>query len=150
MSNLSDILNRPATDFHFPPPLPQGGYHCVVMALPEQIESSQKKTPGFEFALKPISALSDVDEDELDKLGGLDGKIIKHTMWISQDASKQETTIAMLREFLEHCGISAEGKSVMGMIDEVPNAEVIVYMKHEPLQGRDGFRAVVAKTAPAE
>jgi hypothetical protein len=148
-ANLSAILDRPATDFNFPPPLPQGGYHCVVMKLPEQIISSQKKTPGFEFTLKPIAALADVDEEELAELGGLDGKTIKHTMWISQDPGKQETTIAMLREFLEHCGIDPEGKSVNAMIDEVPNAEVIVFMKHEPLQGRDGFRAVVAKTAPA-
>ena len=56
----------------------------------------------------------------------------------------------MLREFLEHCGISPEGKSVNAMIDESTNSEVIVYLKHEPLQGRDGFRAVVAKTAPVE
>jgi len=148
MSNLADILNKPATDFNFPPPLPVGGYHCVVAGLPEQIESSEKKTPGFKFTLKPIGVLDDVDTEELEKLGGLDGKTIPHTMWISQDAGKQETTVAMLREFLEHCGIDPEGKSVMGMIDEVPNAEVIVFMKHEPLRGRDGFRAVVAKTAP--
>lgn len=148
MSNLADILNRPATDFNFPPPLPTGGYHCVVAGLPEQIESSEKKTPGFEFILKPIAVLDDVDEEELEKLGGLGGKTIKNTYWISQDASKQDTTVAMLREFLEHCGIDPEGKSVMAMIDEVPNCEVIVFMKHEPLRGRDGFRAVVAKTAP--
>lgn len=148
MSNLSDILSRPATEFNFPPPLPVGGYHCVVAGLPEEIESSQKKTPGFKFTLNPIGTDSDVDEEELAKLGGLDGKSITHTLWISQDALKTETTVAMLREFLEHCGIDAEGKSVMAMIDEVPNAEVKVFIKHTPLQGRDGFRAEVAKTAP--
>ena len=148
MTNLSDILSRPATEFNFPPPLPIGGYHCVVAGLPEQIESSQKKTPGFEFILKPIGTDEDVDSEELAKLGGLEGKTLKHTMWISQDASKVETTVAMLREFLEHCGIDAEGKSVNEMIDEVPNKEVMVYLKHTPLQGRDGFRAEIAKTAP--
>lgn len=147
-TNLSDILSRPATDFNFPPPLPVGGYHCVVAGLPEEIESSQKKTPGYKFTLNPIATLDDVDSAELAAVGGLDGKTFYHTMWISQDATKVDTTVAMLREFLEHCGISPEGKSVMGMIDEVPNSEVIVYIKHTPLQGRDGFRAEIAKTAP--
>lgn len=148
MTNLQDILSKPATDFQFPPPLPIGGYHCVVAGLPEQIESSIKKTPGFEFILKPIAIDEDVDTEELAKLGGIEGKTLKHTMWISQDASKVDTTVAMLREFLEHCGIEAEGKSVNEMIDEAPNKEVMVYLKHTPLQGRDGFRAEIAKTAP--
>jgi len=56
-TNLSDILSRPATEFNFPPPLPVGGYHCVVAGLPEEIESSQKKTPGYQFVLNPIATL---------------------------------------------------------------------------------------------
>jgi hypothetical protein len=148
MANLSYILDRPATDFNFPPPMPAGSYHCVVVGLPELIESSEKKTPGYRFTLKPIAALDDVDQEELNDTGGLNGKTITHTAWISQDPKKQETTVAMLRDFLEKCGISAEGKSVMGMIDEVPNAEVIAFIKHTPLLGRDGFRAEIAKFAP--
>ena len=148
MANLSDILNRPATDFNFPPPLPVGGYHCVVAGLPEEVESSEKKTPGYQFTLNITGADEDVDAEELDKLGGLDGKSLKHTFWISQDPNKVETTVAMLRDFLEKCGISPEGKSIMAMIDEVPNSEVIAYVKHTPLQGRDGFRAEIAKFAP--
>lgn len=148
MANLSDILSRPATEFNFPPPLPIGGYHCVVAGLPEQIVSSEKKTPGFKYTLKPIGTDEDVDAEELAKLGGLDGKTIFHTCWISQDPNKVETTVAMMREFLEHCGIDSEGKSINEMIDEVPNAEVMVFLKHTPLQGREGFRAEIAKTGP--
>lgn len=147
-ANLSAILDKPATDFNFPPPLSAGGYHCVVQGLPEQIESSKKKTQGFEFLLTPVAYDEDVDEAELQAIGGLEGKVIKHTMWLSQDESKLPTTVAMLREFLEHCGISPEGKSVNQMIDEVPNAECMVFMRHEPIEGRDAMRAVVAKTGP--
>jgi hypothetical protein len=148
MANLSDILSRPATEFNFPPPLPIGGYHCVVAGLPEQVVSSIKKTDGFEFTLKPIGTDEDVDQEELSKLGGLEEKTIKHTMWISQNPAKVDTTVAMLREFLEHCGIDPENKSVNEMIDLCPNTEVMVYLKHTPLQGREGFRAEVAKTGP--
>jgi hypothetical protein len=148
MANLADILNRPATDFNFPPPLPEGSYHCVVAGLPEEVESSEKKTPGYQFTLNIIGALEDVDEAELKEIGGIDGKSLRHTQWISQEPIKQETSVAMLRDFLEKCGISPEGKSVMGMIDEVPNSEVIAFIKHTPLRGRDGFRAEIVKFVP--
>lgn len=147
-TNLSAILDKPATDFNFPPPLPAGGYHCVVQGLPEQVESSKKKTQGFEFRLSPIAYDADVDEKELNEVGGLEGKTIKHTMWLSQDENKLVTTVAMLREFLENCGIDPEGKSVNQMIDECPNAECMVFIRHEPIEGRDAMRAVVAKTGP--
>lgn len=147
-TNLSTILDKPATDFNFPPPLPTGGYLCVVQGLPEQVESSKKKTAGFEFKLTPTAVDEDVDQKELEEMGGIGGKTIKHTMWISSDETKQATTIAMLREFLEHCGIDPEGKSVNQMIDEVPNCEVMVFIKHTPIEGRDSMRAEVAKTGP--
>jgi hypothetical protein len=147
MANLTDILNRPATDFNFPPPAPEGGYHCVVAGLPEEVESSEKKTPGYKFTLNMIGAMDDVDDDELKEFGGFEGKSLKVTFWISQDPDKEEVTVAMLREFLEKCGIEADGKSVMGMIEEAPNTEVIAFVKHKPQQGRDGFRAEVVKYA---
>jgi len=141
-ANLSTILDRPATEFNAPPPMPTGGYHCVITGLPEQIESSQKKTPGLRFLLKPVGIDEDVDEKELEAIGGLEGKIIRNDMWLTENSA------FMLREFLEHCGIDSEGKTLAGMIDEAPNCEVMVYIKHTPLQGREGFRAEVAKTAP--
>ena len=141
-ANLSVILDRPATEFNAPPPMPTGGDHCVVSGLPEQIESSVKKTPGFRFLLKPVAVDEDVDAQELETIGGLEGKMIRNDMWLTENSA------FMLREFLEHCGIDSEGKTLSQMIDECPNTEVMVYIKHTPLQGRDGFRAEVAKTAP--
>lgn len=141
-TNLSSILDRPATDFVAPPPLPAGGYHCVVTGLPEQIESSKKKTPGFRFTLTPVAVDEDVDATELEAIGGLEGKTIRNDMWVT------ENSVFMLREFLEHMGIESEGKSLGAMIDECPNREVMVYMRQEPVEGRDAMRAVVAKTGP--
>lgn len=142
-ANLADILNKPATDFVAPPPLPAGGYHCVVTGLPEQIESSKKKTPGFRFTLTPIAHDEDVDEAELAEVGGLEGKTIRNDQWLTEGSA------FMLREFLEHCGISSEGKTLSEMIDESPNTEVMVYMRHEPTD-RGSMRAVIAKTAPVQ
>lgn len=141
MANLEEILSKPATDFVAPPPLPVGGYRCVVAGLPEQIVSSKKQTPGFRFILKPIEIDEDVDEKELEEIGGLAEKTIRHDMWVTDGSA------FMLREFLEHCGIDSEGKTLSEMIDECPNTEVMVYIKHEP-NNRGGFRATIAKTGP--
>lgn len=141
-TNLSSILDKPATDFVAPPPLPAGGYHCVNQGLPEQIESSKKKTPGLRFMLTPIAYDDDVDEAELTAIGGLDGKVIRHDVWVTENSA------FMVREFLEHMGISSEDKSLGAMVDESPNAELMVFIRHEPIEGRDSMRAVVAKTGP--
>ena len=141
-TNLSAILDKPATDFVAPPPLPSGGYHCVIQGLPEQVESSKKKTPGFRFLLSPIAYDDDVDETELNAIGGLEGKTIRNDMWLTENSA------FMFREFLEHCGISSEGKTLSQMIDESPNSECMVFIRHEPIEGRDSMRAVIAKTGP--
>lgn len=141
-TNLSAILDKPADSFQAPPPLPVGGYHCVVQGLPEQIESSKKKTPGFRFLLTPVAYDEDVDEKELEAIGGLEGKTIRNDQWVTEGSA------FMLREFLENCGIDSDGKTLAQMIDEVPNTEVMVYIKHTPIEGRDAMRAEIAKTAP--
>lgn len=141
-TNLSSILDRPATEHTAPPPLPAGGYHTVIQGLPEQIESAKKKTPGFRFIHVPIAYDDDVDEEELSKIGGLEGKTIRNDMWLTENSA------FMLREMLEHCGIDAEGKTLAQMIDESPNAECMVYIRHEPVEGRDAMRATIAKFGP--
>lgn len=142
-TNLADILSTPASDAVAPPPFPEGGYHCVVAGLPEQIESSEKKTPGLRFTLKPIGVDEDVDEDELEEIGGIEGKTIRNDVWVTPASA------FMLREFLEACGIESEGKSLSEMVDECPNKEVWVFIKHKP-NGRGGFRANIVKSAPVE
>ncbi len=142
-NNLADILSRPATEFEPPPPLPAGGYHCVVLTLPEEITSSKKQTPGYRFTLKILSADDDVDTDELEEIGGVEDKTIRNDIWVTPASA------FMLRRFLEHCGIEAEGKTLAEMLDEVPNKEVMVYMRPEA-DGRGGMRSVIANTAPVE
>src|SRR6266478_5059105 len=102
-TNFQDILNKNADDIHPPPVLPEGSYHTVLIGLPEQGESSKKKTPQLKFLHKIIAPLDDVDPDQI-------------------------------TEF------EADG--------ETPNAEVIVFMKHE--QSEDGKRTYskVRYTAP--
>lgn len=64
MANFTDILSRSVDDIKPPPTLPKGTYLCVVKGMPEQIESSKKKTPGLRFKLEVVQPLEDVDTDQ--------------------------------------------------------------------------------------
>src|SRR5580693_8580985 len=99
MANISDILNRPAEDVEAPKPLPPGSYNCIVKGLPEQGESSKKKTPFLKFALQITSPREDVDEEALTEYGDVVGKQIDATYYITDDA------LFMLTDFLESLGI---------------------------------------------
>lgn len=144
MANISDILNRPAEDVEAPKPLPVGSYNCIVKGLPEQGESSKKKTPFLKFNLQITSPREDVDEDEIKEYGEVVGKSIDATYYITDEA------LFMLTDFLEALGIDfTGGKSVSAAIDETPNMEVVAFIKHEPSQDGKRFFARLGKTARA-
>lgn len=146
MANISDILNRPAEDVVAPKPLPPGSYHCVVKGLPEQGESSKKKTPFLKFALQIVTPGDDIAEEALKEYTAdgsvVSGKIIDATYYIT------DTALFMLTDFLESLGIDfTGGKSVSAAIDEAPNAEVIAFVKHEPSNDGKRFFARLSSTA---
>ena len=85
-ASFESILDTPATEVERPKPLPAGTYDAIVKGLPEFGESSQKKTPFARFTLAMQSAGEDVDEEELQSIGGLDGKSIKSTYYTTPDA----------------------------------------------------------------
>lgn len=146
MANISDILNRPAEDVKPPPTLPVGSYNCIVKGLPEQGESSKKKTPYLEFSLQVTSARDDVDEDEI-KAYEADEKTIAGTI-IKATYYTTESALFMLTDFLESLGIDfSGGKSISAAIDEAPNMEVVAYIKHEPSNDGKRFFARLGGTA---
>ncbi len=142
---FADILDRPADDVKPPPTLPQGPYLTILQGLPEQIESSKKKTPGLRFLHKIIAPLDGVDEEALALIdGGVVGKIVKNDLWLTEDS------LFMLKQFLENCGIDMSGKTITAGIDETPNTEVVIFIKHDASEDGERIFAKVGKTAPAE
>lgn len=149
MANISDILNRPAEDVEAPKPLPPGSYNCIVKGLPEQGESSKKKTPYLRFSYQITAIRDDVDADAIaeyeaaDKNGvstGIVGKIVTSDYYLTNDA------LFMLTDMLTALGIDFEGgKSVSAAIDESPNSECVVFIKHEPSTDGRRFFARVGK-----
>ncbi len=134
---FSSILDKPADSVEAPKPIPQGQYVAIVQGLPEQVESSQKKTPGLKFQFRITAALSEVDEDVV-------GKVVNHTYWLTEESA------FMLTQFLENAGIELAGKTIGTATDEVPNREVVISIRHRPSPDGQRIFAEVSGTAPVE
>jgi hypothetical protein len=131
--NFASILDESPDEVHAPQPIPQGTYICVVAGAPVYDKSSKKGTPYVEFTLRPLSAEADVDESELEDVGGLDGKTLRATFYLTEDA------VYRLDEFHTHCGLDlSDGQSRRSRNDAIMNAEVRCFVKHET--SNDGTR----------
>jgi len=143
--NFASILDDSPTEVNAPLPLPQGVYLFIVQGTPTYGKSSQKQTDFVEFTLRPIAAEEDVDPDELEAVGGLEGKNLRATYYLTEDA------IYRLDEFHSHCGIDLDdGQSRRHRNDAIVNAQVRGFVKHEP--SKDGTRifARFNRSLPAE
>jgi len=149
MANFTDILNRPSEEIKPAPVLPQGSYHAVVLGLPEQGESSQKKTPQLKFILKILAALEDVSDEDIAEFEAVDdkglgekvvGQEIENILYITDKSA------IMLKEFILNCGVDLTGRSLAEGIDDTPNAELIINIKHEEMKNGRVF-AKVGSTA---
>ena len=141
---FESILDTPAADIERPKPLPAGTYDAVVRGLPEYGESSQKKTPFCRFTYVMQAAGEDVATDELEAIGGINGKTIRDTYYTTPDA------IFRLTDTLERMGIDPEGKSVRQMIDESPNSSIRVVIGHRASEDGQQIFAEVKRTMKAD
>jgi len=142
--NFSSILDESPDEVSAPVPLPQGTYLCIV-GMGTYGKSPKKGTDFVEFPLRPILAEDDVDKDELNEAGGLEGKVIKAIFYITPDA------VFLLDHFHAHCGIDlTEDSSRKVRNDEVMNAEVRAFVKHEPSQDGTRIFARFNRSLPAE
>jgi hypothetical protein len=143
--NFQSILDESPTEVNVPPPLPVGTYSAIVIGTPEYGESAQKQTPFVEFTYKLTSAGPDVDEDELDTCGGLDGRTLKNKYWLTPDAA------FMLDQFHEHCGLDlGDAESRRNRNDLVINSEVKVHVKHRTSPDGSRIYLEIDRTLPAD
>src|SRR5258707_13937544 len=141
--NFSALLDKPESDVERTKPLPQGSYHCIVKGLPRFDKSSKKFTEFVEFTLQPTAAGEDVDEEDLEAMGGIANKTIRATYYITEDS------LWRLKDFLVHCGIEESG-SLRQMIDETPNCEVIAFIRHTAINDGQAIFAELPNTASDE
>lgn len=153
MNSFSSILDRPATDFDRPPPLPVGQYLTVIAGLPRKDKSSKKGTDYVEFALKFIIAVDGddgqptVDPDalaEYEQLCKLADTTRNLTFYITEKSGYR------FREFLEDdLEIDLNGKTLWEAAQEAVNSQVIVSIRQKPRDDGKGMFDEIAATAPA-
>lgn len=142
--NFASILDEAPTEVERPKPLPVGTYTWLVGPWITG-KSSKKGTPFVEFTLRCLAAGEDVDTDELETMGGCDGKTQRLTFYTTEDA------IYRLDEFHEHCGLDlTDAMSRRQRNDEVVNAQVLGYIGHRQAEGADTIFAEIKRTLPAD
>lgn len=143
--NFASILDEAPTEVNRPKPLPAGTYEFVVRGVPLYDKSSKKQTDYVQFNLVPIAAHDDVDEDDLKEMGGFEGKIVRATYYLTEDAAYR------LDEFHQHCGIDLSNKSSRRARSEAcVNCSVIGVIKHRASQDGSQVFAELARTASVE
>lgn len=130
--NFSSVLDMQASEIEPPKNLPVGSYVCLVDGRHETGESSQKKTPYVRFTLRPTEAMDDVDEEALAEAGGINGQTIRADFYLTENSAYR------LKEFLEHCGIDMEGRTLRQALDDAPGSTVIATVRHEMAQDGSG------------
>lgn len=143
-TSFESILDTPADAVERPKPLPAGTYDAIVKGLPEHGQSSQKKTPFVRFTYAIQAAGEDVDEEELEAIGGIADKTIKDTYYTTPDS------LFRLTDALENMGIELDGKTVRQGIDETPNASVRIVVGHRSSEDGQQIFAEVKRTMRAE
>lgn len=143
-TSFEEILNQQVDDVKPPALLPVGTYHTILVGLPEQGKSAQKQTNFFKFKHRVVAAMDDVDADALNEQfpDGVAGKEIDNTFYITDKSA------FMLADFIKNCGVETAGKTLIACIDEMPNREVLVGIKHESSQDGQRIFARVGRTAP--
>jgi hypothetical protein len=152
---FESILDMPAADVERPKPLPAGTYDAIVQGLYEEGVSSQKKTPFVQFAFAIQAANEDVDEEELSAyLTSKDGTVKSLSGVVLKNNSTRFYTTPdsmwRLTDFLDHCGIEQEGKTVRQALSETPNCSVKITIGHIASQDGESIFAELKKTMAAE
>lgn len=126
MANFQDILNKRVDAVERPKPHPMGTYLVLVEGAPKFSQVGENKRDVADFNLKILQPQPDVDPEEIEKSGGVNGKSVRARFFLTDDA------VWRLDAFLfEALGIET-GKSRTQAIAEAPGKQVMVKIKHRP------------------
>jgi hypothetical protein len=142
-TNFEDILNTPFDEIERPKPLPPGTYLVTVTSFRRDV-SSKAQTPFIEYTLQPNQAGEDVDEAELEAMGGIGTRTFRYTCYLTEGA------LWRLKDFLIACGLVLKGKNPNNTMEEAVGCQLTVHVKHTPNRQGTGVFAEVDAVAPVE
>lgn len=157
--NLSSILDEPTSLAERPRPLPQGTYIIAVQPDVQFGTSSQKGTEYVQYKFQPLDVVrdengkTDVDEEELEEMGGIGNMRPITVNFYLTDLSKFRH-----KEFLDDLGVPLIDEKIRDPKKRdlshrqrammAPGHQCIATFRHEPSQDGQTMFARLNRTAP--
>lgn len=129
MASFADILNTRAADVEAPKPFPVGTYTGLI----DSKYTINEERGLVEFQIRFVAPEADVDPQAIVECGGIQGKSIRHTVWLMN----QDGTPAFRAKqfFVEVLGLD-EDMTLSKLIAESAGRQLKFTVKHVP--SKDG------------
>lgn len=146
MSTFESILTSTTRldDIKDIPPIPAGTYFTQIVGPHEMIKSGKKQTDGAQITLRLLQAKDDVDADALASHleasnRNLQDVQMKYVFWDSPYLEQS------LRNFFRNAMGFDGDWSVAQCFANIPGKNVLVSVKHRPVQANDGTMRISAE-----
>lgn len=153
MTTFASVLDKPSNEVERPKVMPVGTYIGLVVGLPKIDKSTKKQTEYSEYTIKYLSAMEDVDLDDLEKALtkvtgekiSLQDKTVKVTFYHTEDS------LIMLKNFFGHLDIPEEDDdggilTMRQRMQLVPNRQIGFHIKHAASEDGERVFANIDKT----
>lgn len=136
---FTDALDRKAEEINRPPVLPKGHYTFQITKEPEIEDFESTKTGDtfdrVTFAMAAVEASDDVDEDELNAFGNVQGQQLRKTFLFNttdgKDADFDRSMFNLKRFLCEHGGLD-EGMTLEELLASCPGVQMLGEVNHRP------------------
>jgi hypothetical protein len=145
MSNLNfeSLLNISMDTVEKPKPLPVGHYNFLIVSK-DLGQSKEKKTPFVSYKVRALAPHDDVDQNDLAAVNNWNQKEMKLDFYLTADS------MFRLKDFAEHCGVDATGKSVGQLIEDLMNATFAGQIGHSFGKDNETIYANIVSTMQAQ
>ena len=153
--NFGAILDRPSGEIKRPPPLPVGTYVWLIKGLPRMDKSARKQTEFVEFNCVPVEPQDDVDEEDLEAVGGIAGLSEKpHSLtFYLTDKSAYRLVEFMVNDLQIDNKPDENGvgqKPSREMLSETNGCQFLGTIKHTPSEDGKAVYSNIVSTAPVD
>ena len=127
--SFEQILGKRSADVEKPKPTPAGTYIAVVTGQPKKGEVGADKTDIFDYDLKLLQPLEDVNMEELEACGGLSNlSTMRARFFLTEKAAYR------LKDFCTACGVEEGDLSLGQRAAMVVGHQVKVLVEQSPSQ----------------
>ena len=153
--NFQDALNTKAEDIDRPPLMPIGTYRWMVTKHPTLDTIADGRFDVVDFMMKSLSALDDVDADDLAEFTSKAGELTNQArrlrfLFNKEDEGAFNKTMYYLKTFIgEHLKVDTAGMAMKEMLAATPNMTCSAAIKWRPDRDNPEIQYdEIGKTAP--